>query len=111
MVYDVIAGYIVGFKVTLYDDAHDLESEHYFANIINDLVEQGAEVLWDTYRVFNIDEMAFASVVIDYDMENCDYPCFDVTTKDNKRIEDIKAMLKSEKEAKNRVKNKVLEQS
>lgn len=64
-VYETIVGYMPGSEINIYDEANGRGEEYEFSSQLNEVLEYGAKVLWETYKVFVIHDMVFASVVID----------------------------------------------
>ena len=71
----MMAGYVGVSQLNVYDEAFNREEEHDFQNILDDAIEEGAKVLWDTYNVFEINGMVFASVIVNIEsMEELNIP-------------------------------------
>ena len=63
--YMVLVGYMPGSEINIYDEANGRNEKYEFSSLLNEAIEIGAKVLWETYKVFVIHDMVFASVVVD----------------------------------------------
>lgn len=63
--YEMVVGYMIGSDINIYDEAGGRRDEHEFQAILNEVIEYGARVIWESYKVFVIHGMVFASVLID----------------------------------------------
>lgn len=87
MEYLMIVGYVPGSMMNVYDEAFNREEEHEFPHILNNAINGGAKVLWDTYKIFKVNGMVFASVLINTEaMDELDIP---IMSFDEKSIGDI----------------------
>jgi len=67
-------GYVNGSEISKEDAEKSRDGEDYYFNkIINKQLEHGAVPLWETYRIFTIHEMVFASVVLDISQVSDDW--------------------------------------